>query len=858
LPHNAFDISAFPGLHEEEAQKRLREEGPNEIPSPDTRGIAAIVLEVLREPMFLLLVSSGTIYLLLGEKTDAAMLLGFVFITISITVFQERKTERALEALRDLSSPRAMTVRDGVRKRIPGREVVRGDVIVVSEGDRVPADARLLMAMNLSADESMLTGESAPVRKYASQEDSVDNRPGGDDLPFLYSGSLVVKGLGLAEVTATGPSTEMGKIGKALSGLKSEDTLLQKETGKIVRTFAGVGLLLCLVVVVVHSLTRGSWLDGLLAGIALAMSVLPEEFPVILTIFLALGAWRMSKRSVLTRRMPVLEMLGAATVLCVDKTGTLTRNQMTVSSLQIDGESLDLSGPPSRLPEQFHRLVEYAILASQRDPFDPMEKAIRELGAHPLANTEHEHDDWVLVQEYPLSRNLLAMSHVWSSPDGREYVIAAKGAPEAIAELCHFSPAKLDALSIQIEAMAEGGLRVLGVAEARFSLSGLPEDHHDFTFAFLGLLGLHDPIRPAVPSAVQECYDAGIRIIMITGDYPGTARNIAAQVGLRYPSRILVGQDLAKLTEPELARQLSSVSVFARAVPEQKLRIVNSLKSMGEVVAMTGDGVNDAPALKSAHIGIAMGGRGTDVAREASSLVLLDDDFSSIVESVRAGRHIYDNIRKAMAYAVAVHVPIAGLSLVPVFFSDWPLVLLPVHIVFLEMIIDPACAFVFEAEPVEEDIMRRPPRDPACPLFNREIVLLALLQGLSVLAIVLAVLLFAMQNDHTYDDARTLAFSTLVVANIGLILTNRSWSLSLISILRRPNKAFWWVLSGAAALLAAAVCTPVLRSVFHFEPLHANDITLCLAAGAASILWFELVKKLRGRKKAGRSCRFDG
>jgi len=858
LPNEAFDISAYPGISEEEANKRLREEGPNEIPSPDTRGVAAIVLEVLREPMFLLLVASGTIYLLLGEKTDAAMLLGFVFITIGITVFQERKTERALEALRDLSSPRAMIVRDGVRKRIPGREVVRGDVVVVSEGDRVPADAMLLMALNLLADESMLTGESAPVRKHAPMETAADNRPGGDDLPYLYSGSLVVKGLGLAKVTATGASTEMGKIGRALSGLQTEDTLLQKETGKIVRTFAGVGLLLCLVVVVVYSLTRGSWSDGLLAGIALAMSVLPEEFPVILTIFLALGAWRMSKRNVLTRRMPVLEMLGAATVLCVDKTGTLTRNQMTVSRLQIDGESLDLSGPPNHLPEQFHRLVEYAILASQRDPFDPMERAIRELGSLPLADTEHEHRDWLLVQEYPLSRQLLAMSHVWRSPDGREYVIAAKGAPEAIVELCHLPPAACDALSPQIETMAAGGLRVLGVAEARFSLSGLPEDHHDFTFTFLGLLGLHDPIRPAVPAAVQECYDAGIRIIMITGDYPGTARNIAAQVGLRDPGRILVGQDLANLTEPELARHLSSVSVFARAVPEQKLRIVNSLKSMGEVVAMTGDGVNDAPALKSAHIGIAMGGRGTDVAREASSLVLLDDEFSSIVESVRAGRHIYDNIRKAMAYAVAVHVPIAGLSLIPVIFSDWPLVLLPVHIVFLEMIIDPACAFVFEAEPEEEDIMRRPPRDPACPLFNREIVLLALLQGLGVLAIVLAVLFFAMQNDHTYDDARTLAFSTLVVANIGLILTNRSWSLSLISILKRPNKAFWCVLSGAAVLLAAAVCTPVLRSVFHFEPLHANDITLCLAAGAASIMWLELVKKLRGKKKPGRACRFDG
>ncbi|WP_243359981.1 cation-translocating P-type ATPase [Fundidesulfovibrio terrae] len=854
MPREAFDISAYPGLTGEEARKRLRGEGPNEIPSPDKRCLASIVLEVLREPMFLLLMASGTIYLLLGEKTDAAMLLGFVCITITITVFQERKTERALEALRDLASPRALVVRDGQRKRIPGREVVRGDVIVVAEGDRVPADARLLMAMNLSADESMLTGESVPVRKPPSEAPSGDARPGGDDIPFLFSGSLIVKGLGLAEVTATGPSTEMGRIGKALSGVKTESTMLQKETGKIVRAFAAAGLVLCGAVVVVYALTRGSWLGGFLAGITLAMSVLPEEFPVILTIFLALGAWRMSKRNVLTRRMPVLEMLGAATVLCVDKTGTLTQNRMAVSQLRIGGESLDLTGYAPKLPDQFHRLVEYALLASQRDPFDPMEKAIRELGLLPLAGTEHLHDDWTLVQEYPLSCRLLAMSHVWRSPDGREYVIAAKGAPEAIAELCHLPEDEREELAQRVEAMASGGLRVLGVSEATFSASGLPEDHHDFSFSFLGLIGLHDPIRPAVPAAVRECYGAGIRIIMITGDYPGTARNIAAQVGLVDTDGVLVGQDLEKLDDGQLARQLDTVSIFARAVPEQKLRVVNVLKSSGEVVAMTGDGVNDAPALKSAHIGIAMGGRGTDVAREASSLVLLDDDFSSIVEAVRMGRRIFDNIRKAMAYTLAVHVPIAGLSLIPVFFADWPLVLLPVHIVFLEMIIDPACSFVFEAEPEEEDIMRRPPRDPACPLFDRETVLLALLQGVSVLVIVLAVLFFAVRDGHTQEDSRTLAFSTLVVANIALILTNRSWNRSLLSILKRPNRAFWWVLGGAAALLATAVYTPVLRGVFHFEELHARDVALCLSAGAASVLWFEVVKRLRNKPGNGRAC----
>ena len=770
------------------------------------------------------------------------MLLGFVLVIMGIAISQERKTERALEALRDMASPRALVIRGGRQRRIPGREVVVGDLVVVAEGDRVPADARLRYALNLSVDESMLTGESVPVRKQADDAQAAKSRPGGDDLPFLYSGSLVVGGLGLAEVTAIGQDTEMGKIGKALTVLQPEDTALQKETRRIVTLFALVGLAVCLLVVIVFALTRHDWLGGMLAGISLAMALLPEEFPVVLTIFLALGAWRMSRRRVLVRRMPALEMLGAATALCVDKTGTLTRNRMTVSRLFADGEGLDVGDASRPLPQRFHDLVTCAILASQKDPFDPMEKAIRDLGQLRLPDSGSLHGDWELVREYPLSPKLLAMSHVWQPSGDAPRRVAAKGAPEAVAKLCRLDADAARGVMEQVGVMAAAGLRVLGVAGAEIAPGALPEDQRAFSFVFLGLLGLHDPIREDVPAAIADCYRAGLRPIMVTGDYPGTARNIAAQIGLSTPDRVVAGTTAADMDDRTLAAELATVSVFARVVPEQKLRIVEALKAQGEIVAMTGDGVNDAPALKSAHIGIAMGSRGTDVAREAAAIVLLDDGFAAIVHAIRTGRRIYENIRKALAYTIAIHVPIAGLSLVPVLFADWPLLLLPVHIVFLELLIDPACTIVFEMEPEDEDIMRRPPRNVAKPLFDRDLALLALLQGGSVLAVVLGVLLLCLRSGYAYDDARTVAFSTLVISNIGLILTNRSWGHSAFSILQRPNKAFWWILAGAALCLGTVLNVASLRALFHFEPLHAPDLLLCLGAGALCILWLELLK----------------
>ncbi|MDD4954828.1 MAG: cation-translocating P-type ATPase [Candidatus Omnitrophica bacterium] len=839
-----FNLNKINGLSEKEVEERLKAHGFNELPSQKKRSAFLIFFNVIKEPMLLLLIGSGLIYLFLGEPKDALMLLSFVFVVIGITFYQERKTERTLEALRDLSSPRALVIRDSQQKRISGREVVKDDIIILKEGDRVPADAVVLSCSNLSVDESLLTGESVPVRKTEWDKKEAAKRPGGDDLPFVYSGTLVVAGRGVAKVTSIGIHTEMGKIGKALQNIREEDTLLQKETGKIVRNFSVAGIILCLLVVVIYGLTKGNWLHGILSGLTLSMAMLPEEFPVVLIIFLTLGAWRISKSQVLTRRTPAIETLGAATVLCTDKTGTLTLNAMHLNTLCVNGAYYDIDTVKTdTLPEIVHPLAEYAILASQKDPFDPIEKEVKRVGEFYLSDSEHIHKNWKLIKEYPLSKELLALSHVWESPDKQNYIIAAKGSPEAVADLCHFNGAQHKELLEYIEEMANKGLRILGVAKASFKKTELPDIQHDFAFEFLGLLGFIDPVRATVPSAIEEAHDAGMRVIMITGDYPGTATYIAKQIGLKNAREYITGPELEAMSHLELREKIKTINVFARVVPEQKLAIVNALKANTAIVAMTGDGVNDAPALKAANIGIAMGERGTDVAREASALVLLNDDFSSIVSAVKLGRRIFDNLKKAIAYIFAIHIPIAGMSFLPVLFQ-LPIVLLPAHIAFLELIIDPACSTVFEACPEEKDIMKRPPRNLRESLFNKRAFIFSLLQGISILAVVFAVFAGALYFKKGELEARTLSFATLVFANVILIITNLSWSKNISAILKEKNKALLGVVFGALTALALVIYVPALRNLFHFSVLAVDDLLIAFLGGSISLAWFEGFKAL--------------
>ena len=837
-------LTSIKGLSEREASARLQEEGYNELPSQKKQAVADIIINVLKEPMLLLLLACGIIYMVLGGIKDAMMLLTFVLVVIGITFYQERKTENALDALRGLSSPRALVIREGRQQRIAGREVAREDVIYLQEGDRVPADAVVLGAVNFSIDESLLTGESAAVRKVSWDGKTGQARPGGDDLSFVYSGTLVVQGRGLVRATATGIRSEMGKIGKALESIIREETPLNKETARIVKSFAITGIILCAVVIIVFGLTRGSWLNGFLAGLTLSMAMLPEEFPVVLVIFLTIGAWRISRKNVLTRRMQAIETMGATTVLCTDKTGTLTLNTMRLCELWSAGRSHKVEEGAVLLPDEFHNLTEYSILASQEDPFDPIEKELKRVGLCCLGGTEHLHGDWKVVREYPLSIELLSLSHVWQSPDHKHYVIAAKGAPEAIIDLCHIAPDQEAEVIGAVTELSERGLRVLGVASAVFEEPDLPEGQHDFKFRLAGLVGFMDPVRPQVPRSVQEAHSAGIRVVMITGDYPGTASFIARQIGLKNPDKTVTGPELAAMPAEVLAERIKETCVFARVVPEQKLAIVNALKANGEIVAMTGDGVNDAPALKAAHIGIAMGERGTDVAREASAIVLMDDDFSSIVHAIRLGRRIFDNLKKAIAYILSVHVPIAGMSLLPVLFG-LPIVLMPAHIAFLELIIDPACSVVFEADKEESDIMDRPPRRRGDPLFSGKMVILSLLQGASVLAVVFCIFLLALKMGKGADEARALSFAALVFANLMLILTNLSWKDNFILIMRNAHPTFWWVCSGALTIMGITLYVPFFRDLFHFGFLHGHDLLVALGGGALSLAWFELLKVYR-------------
>lgn len=832
------ETSRYQGLSAEEAARRLAADGLNALPS-DQRRLWTIILSAVREPMFLLLIAAAGLYLALGDLHEGLLLLLMVSVTIGLTLYQEGKTERALAALRDLSSPRALVLRDGKAVRIPGHDVVCGDLLLLAEGDRVPADAVLLESNNMQVDESLLTGESLTVRKRPGTGDEATAQPGGDDLPFVWSGTLVVQGDGKALVTATGMQSAIGRIGGALRRLEVERAPLQRETARLVKVLATAGVALSLLVAGTYGVLHGDWLQALLIGIALSMSLLPEEYPVILAVFPAIGGWRLSRVQVLTRRLPAIETLGAVTVLCTDKTGTLTENRMRVVQMLAGPHHLSLDDTlPPDLPPEAVELAEIASLASKQQAVDPMEQAFHQL-ADQLAMRQLKPRVRQVCREYALTPALRAMSLVWQTDGAAPCLVATKGAPEAVAKLCRLGQDAADAMRTAVDAMAADGLRVLAVASAECDGGRLPDSQAQFQFRYLGLVALADPMREEIPDAVRQCREAGIRVLMITGDYPGTAGSIARQAGLS-PQNVLSGDELDLLDEAGLAARLREANVCARITPEQKLRIVQALKSDGEIVAMTGDGVNDAPALKAAHVGIAMGGRGTDVAREAASLVLLDDNFASIVRGIRLGRRIFANMQNAMSYVLAIHIPIAGMALLPALLG-WPILLFPMQIAFLELIIDPACSLAFENESSDASAMQRPPRDPSAPLLGRQIVVSAVLCGAAAWLLVSLAYLWTFDR-MPEEEARAVAFAVLVIANLALIFSTISRGHGMANAVRSRNRIPLLVALVAVAMLLATLYLPPMAAAFDFAAPAPHHLLAAAAFGTASIFLYELIK----------------
>ncbi|MBN3752232.1 cation-translocating P-type ATPase [Paraburkholderia sp. Tr-20389] len=792
--------------------------GPNVVASSSDRLWWRTVHDVLTEPMFLLLLIATALYGLLGDTPQAVTLLAFVVAVVLLTAFQSHRTASVLRALRDLSAPRAYVLRDGKRDSVSAAQLVPGDIVFVEEGAKVPADGTLMEAHELSVDESLLTGESIAVDKSPH---GTGGMPEGATSSLLFSGTMVVRGQGCMTVTAIGPQTQLGRIGTQLAEVREPPSPLQLEIRTFVRRFATLALIICAMLVLAYRWRTDAWLPGLLAGITLAISLLPEELPVIMTVFMALGARRIVNEGVLTRRLSAIETLGQTSVLCVDKTGTLTQNRMSVRALHANGEETWLKDGERSITQAFHELIEYLVLASEIEPLDPMERAFHEAGHQYLANTGRLHRHWSLVQEYALTPELPAMSHVWRTSEPGESLVACKGAPEAICALCDMQTEVVDALMARATRMAGQGLRVLGVAKARHAGESWPDGQRDFNFTFVGLVGLLDPVRPDVTGAIAECRAAGVRVVMITGDYPSTARAIATEVGID-AARVVTGAELAGMDDSALQRAIRDSNVFARVTPGQKLRLVEAFRGAGEVVAMTGDGVNDAPALKAAHIGIAMGRRGAEVAREVASLVLLRDDFAPIVSAIRLGRRIYDNLKQALSFTVAAHIPMVAAATIPIL-MDWRPMLGPVHIVALELIITPVCSIVFENEREKPTVMQERPRRVGERLMTNRMLATSVMLGCAVGSVVVVAYAMAFSLGFDAVGARTVAFPLLVLGNLGIMFGVRLLATGATSRLPRDANPYGWAVAGFAVIALALLLTiPTIATVFGVRAVLAG------------------------------------
>lgn len=838
------------GLTSAEAGQRLSAHGPNELMAEKARSPLELLFRTLREPLFLLLIAATLLYLSVGDLGEGLFMACSAMISIGLVVVQETRSERAIAALRALAQPSARVLRDGGVISIPSRDIVVADALVLRSGDRIAADAHLVDSPGITVDEAMLTGESVPVDKVATAMTdpaarAISPKRHGEGASSIYAGTIVTAGEGVAIVTGTGRHTQLGRIGELLVSVEPERPRLERAMGRAVLILSFLALAFCAGITAAYGFVRGDWLEGALAGITLAIALVPEEFPMVLSVFMTLGAWRLARRQVLTRHSAVIEALGAASVLCVDKTGTLTANDMTLVRAWTPSGGQHAMVIGDAQPDHIE-LLRTAGLACDMQGNDPMDRAVLALsdpgsGRQPSTTLLPTSAEPYLLQ-------------AWNGPGGVE--VAMKGAPETILRLCRGGDDVVQRSLAETRRMAFDGLRVLAVAK-RIYPKGFDVLDQELLGAepptLLGLIGFIDPVRSEVPDAVAQCRAAGIRVVMITGDYPATATAIARQAGIASSDRVLTGNDVECLSPDEMGRQLGGTNVFARIRPEQKLTIVRALQSGGAVVAMTGDGVNDAPALKAADIGIAMGLRGTDLARETADIVLLDDRFSSIVAAIAMGRRIFANLRRALVYITAIHVPIAGLAAMPIILGLPPM-LLPMHVVLMEMVIDPLCSVAFEAEAGENGAMRRPPTPAGEPLFSWVQLLSGFLQGCLLLAVTAACYLLLLRHGHSDDHARSFAYVVLTFGNLVLALCTLEWSFS--SDTWRNRRALLIVAAATTIAILSIIYLPILGGIFRTVPLSASDFMsaflLAAVAGSGVALPLKLVRHLAHARSGSR------
>ncbi|WP_209331114.1 cation-translocating P-type ATPase [Lunatimonas salinarum] len=822
----------YKGLSDEEVIASRNSFGTNGMGDQAKNPVWGILLEIISEPMFILLVVAATIYFLVGESTEGIIMLVALGLVSGISLVQERKSRKAVDALRMLSSPKARVYRNGKLIEIPTDEIVVRDLILVEDGNLIPADARIIEAHDFSVNESILTGESLSVAK--------DHLSAS---PLIFQGTLVDSGNCMAEVQAIGNKTELGKIGTSLERIEQTKTPLQTQIKRFVRNMVVFGAIAFLLVWGINYLLSEDILSALMQGLTLAMSILPEEIPVAFSTFMALGAYRLYKSSIIAKSPYTVETLGAATVICTDKTGTLTENRMELRAI-FDFHSDSLQNFTEGNPV-FSPALEYALWSSEILPFDPMEKSIHSF-YRDLAPID-ERENASMLHEYPLSGKPPIMTHVFRKGSG-EKVIAVKGSVEGVMRQCQLTESEKHRINTRVENFTAQGYRVLAVGKADPEIAQYPQTQQEFEFSFIGLLAFYDPPKKNIPEVLQSFYDAGIDVKMITGDYAQTASSIASQIRLHSPDSVITGEEIMSLDPSELKQKVKQYTVFARMFPEAKFRIVEALKSNGEVVAMTGDGVNDGPALKAAHIGIAMGKRGSEVAKGAAALVLMDDDLGHMTEAVALGRRIYENLKKAIQYIVSIHIPIILIVLLPLVLG-WEYINLfsPIHVIFLELIMGPTCSIVFENEPIEPDSMSKPPRKVTQTFFSWPELSISVLQGLMITGACLGLGYWLMKGGESEETVRTVVFATLVFSNIFLTLVNRSFHHSFLKTLRYPNKLIPLILATSLFLLVIILTVPLVQSVFDFEAVGMDTVLQALVAAIVGVFWIEGWKAWRRR-----------